>query len=435
MDDGSDQPLPWYIAAVWTIILGAFFFLIYGVCNWITSLRPGVGSFYWDWEPGIPFVPALILPYMSLDLFFAGAIFLCRRGELKTHVKRVVTAILIAAVCFLLFPLRFSFIRPVTTGFSGFLFGWLKLDQPFNQMPSLHIALCAIVWAPYGRRVHGFLRYILMGWFILIAASAVLTYQHHMVDILGGAILAIVVFYLFPWHAASEEHGNHLAARNLRVAAIYGLAALAFFALAYALRPWGWLLLWLTASMLLVALAYAGAGPRIFRKRQGRFSWAATVLLSPYLAGARISHALYRRSSDSCCQVTPHIILGGRLNRAKAQHLAAQGITAVLDLTPECREPRWPVSVEYKNLQVLDLTLPSEDQLREGVKFIKDHAGAGTVYVHCALGFSRSAGVLAAYLLDSSAASTAEEAIEMIRRVRPQIVVTPQWTKLLRQFE
>jgi protein-tyrosine phosphatase/membrane-associated phospholipid phosphatase len=435
MDDGSDQPLPSYIGAVWTIILGAFFFLIYGLCNWITSMRPGVGSFYWSWESGIPFVPALILPYMSLDLFFAGAIFLCRRGELKTHVKRVVTAILLAAVCFLLFPLKFSFIRPATTGFSGLLFDWLKLDQPYNQMPSLHIALCAIVWAPYARRTHGLLRYILIGWFILIAASAVLTYQHHMIDILGGAILATIVFFLFPWPAASDEDGNHLAARNLRVATVYGLSALALFTVAYVFRPWGWLVLWPAASMLLVALAYAGAGPRIFRKRHGRFSWAATVLLSPYLFGARISHAMYRRSSDSCCQVTPNIILGGRLNRTKTRQLAAEGITAVLDLTPECREPRWPVSVHYKNLQILDLTLPSESLVREAVKFIKDQAGVGTVYVHCALGFSRSAGVLAAYLLESSAASTAEEAIEMIRRVRPQIVVTPQWTTLLRQFE
>jgi len=435
MDDGSDQPLPWYIAAVWTIILGAFFFLVYGVCNWITSLRPGVGSFYWDWERGIPLVPALILPYMSLDLFFAGAIFLCRRRELKIHVTRVVAAISIAAVCFLLFPLRFSFIRPATTGFSGFLFDWLKLDRPFNQMPSLHIALCAIVWAPYGRRAHGLLRYILMGWFILIAASPVLTYQHHMIDILGGALLAIIVFYLFPWHAASEEQGNHLASRNTKVAAVYGLSSLVLFALAYTLRPWGWLLLWPTVSMLLVALAYAGAGPRIFRKRQGRFSWAANVLLIPYLTGARISHAMYRRSSDSCCQVTPNIILGGRVNRAEARKLASNGITAVLDLTSECRAPGWPISIEYKNLQILDLTLPSETLVRDAVTFIKDNARVGTVYVHCALGFSRSAGVLAAYLLESSAASTAEEAIEMIRRIRPQIVVTPQWTSLLRQFE
>jgi len=435
MDDGVDQPLPRYIAALWTIILGSFFFLVYGLCNWITSLRSGVGSFYWDWERGIPFVPALILPYMSLDLFFAGAIFLSRRRELNIHAKRVVTAISIAAVCFLLFPLRFSLIRPDTTGFPGFLFDWLKLDRPYNQMPSLHIALCAIVWAPYSRRVRGLLRYILMGWFILIAASPVLIYQHHMIDILGGALLAIIVFYLFPWHAPSEGHGDYLAARKVKVAAIYGLSALALFALAYALRPWGWLLLWPTVSMLLVAVAYAGAGPRIFRKRQGRFSWAATALLIPYLTGARISHALYRRSSDSSCQVTPNIILGGRLNRATARQLAAKGITAVLDLTPECREPRWPASVAYKNLQILDLTLPSETLLRDAVAFINDHARVGSVYVHCALGFSRSAGVLAAYLLESCAASTAEESIEMIRRVRPQIVITPQWIRLLRQFE
>ena len=430
MDGDSDPPLRWPLATLWAIVLGGFFFLIYGACNWITSLRAGIGSFYFPWERQLPFVPWMIVPYMSLDLFFVGAIFLCRRSELNTHAKRVVTAISIAAVCFLLFPLRFAFVRPETTGFPGMLFDWLKLDQPYNQFPSLHIALRSIVWAPYGRRVRGPLRWALIGWFVLIGASAVLTYQHHMIDIIGGEILTVVVFYLFPWSAdETVESGS----RNLRVASIYGVSAAALLEVAYALRPWGALLAWPAVSLALMTLAYAGVGARVFRKRNGRPAWAATLLLGPYLLGASISHAIYRRICAPWNQLTPHVILGCRLTSKQALQLRDLGVTAVLDLTAECRECDRLLGLEYKNVQILDLTLPTERQLSEAIAFIERHNGQGIVYIHCALGFSRSAGVLAAYLLKSSRAATAEQAIEMVRKVRPGIVVSPRWEVLLRK--
>jgi len=53
--------------------------------------------------------------------------------------------------------------------------------------------------------------------------------------------------------------------------------------------------------------------------------------------------------------------------------------------------------------------------------------------VHCALGFSRSAGVLAAYLLESSAAHSFEEAESMLRMVRPRILLSRGWKALLEQ--
>src|SRR5262249_23486395 len=117
----SDQPLSWWMRGIWIVILGGFFFLVYGGCNWISAQRASVPSFSWAWEQRIPFIPTLIVPYMSLDLFFAGAIWLCGKNELKLHAKRVVAAISIAAVCFLVFPLKYSFAKPETTGFYGLL--------------------------------------------------------------------------------------------------------------------------------------------------------------------------------------------------------------------------------------------------------------------------------------------------------------------------
>src|SRR5207249_8670200 len=63
--DGMDQPAPrrpWLAAALWMAFLGPLFFLVYGACNWITSLRSDVGSCYFGWERLIPFVPSFIIP-------------------------------------------------------------------------------------------------------------------------------------------------------------------------------------------------------------------------------------------------------------------------------------------------------------------------------------------------------------------------------------
>jgi hypothetical protein len=89
------------------------FLIVYGGCNWITSHRANVGTFYFDWERAIPFVPFFILPYMSIDLFFPAAPYLCRSDrELSVCAKRIATAILVAGMCFLIWPLRSGRRRP-----------------------------------------------------------------------------------------------------------------------------------------------------------------------------------------------------------------------------------------------------------------------------------------------------------------------------------
>ena len=54
--------------------LSILFLIVYGGCNWITARRSDVGVFYFQWERTIPFVPLLILPYMSIDIFFIAAL-------------------------------------------------------------------------------------------------------------------------------------------------------------------------------------------------------------------------------------------------------------------------------------------------------------------------------------------------------------------------
>src|SRR5205814_4179521 len=110
---------------LWAVGAISLFFLFYGGCLYLTSLRSHVPSLYFSWERYIPFVPWMIVPYMSIDLFFAGSFFVCRtKKELNALGRRVMLATVIAAACFIAFPLRFAFDSPAASGWLGSLIGW-----------------------------------------------------------------------------------------------------------------------------------------------------------------------------------------------------------------------------------------------------------------------------------------------------------------------
>jgi membrane-associated phospholipid phosphatase len=193
-----------------SIGLSVLFLIVYGGCNWITAHRANVGTFFFWWEIAIPFVPFFILPYLSIDLFFVVAPFLCRTDrELSVLVKRIATAIVVAGVCFLLFPLRFAFPRPHAESWLGAVFDWFRgMDAPFNLLPSLHAALMLILADVYLRHTQGPVRLALAVWFVFIALSPILTYQHHLIDIAGGFVLAALCFWTFRDRDLSSPQSN-----------------------------------------------------------------------------------------------------------------------------------------------------------------------------------------------------------------------------------
>src|SRR6185503_19945901 len=64
-------------AAAASLSLSVLFVAVYGATAWLTSLRDDVGTWSFEWERRLPLVPWLIVPYMSLELFFVAAPFLC----------------------------------------------------------------------------------------------------------------------------------------------------------------------------------------------------------------------------------------------------------------------------------------------------------------------------------------------------------------------
>ena len=202
-------PRPWAPAAGWLMLLGPGFFLVYGACNAFTARRQDVGTFYFAWEKHIAFIPWMIVPYLSIDLFFAGSFFLCAdRPALRTHALRITAAILLSAAGFLLFPLSFGWPRPVVHGWLGALFVPLNtLDLPGNLCPSLHISLRSILWRVYGPAVRAqtWLWTAACAWFALIGASTLFIYQHHVVDLLGGWLVAWLCCALIREKALSDR--------------------------------------------------------------------------------------------------------------------------------------------------------------------------------------------------------------------------------------
>jgi protein-tyrosine phosphatase len=413
-------------------LLSALFLVVYGGCNWITAHRAHVGTLFFEWERHIPFVPLMIIPYMSIDLFFVAAPFLCRdERELSTFAKRVSFAIVVAGICFLLFPLRFAFERPHVSGWLGAIFNTFRnFDQPYNLLPSLHIALRTILACLYARHSRGLLRVASNIWFSLIGFSTVLTYQHHVIDVAGGFVLAGYCFYIF-----RETPTAMPVLGNARVGSYYAAGAIVCIVFAVLLWPWGSLLFWPAIALSIVAAGHFGLGPAVFRKTNGQLLLSAKFALGPVLLGQQISLLYYRRTCRRWDEIAPGVLMGRKLNEHEAEEAIRSGVIAVLDLTSEFSEAKPFLAMRYLNIPILDLTAPTQDQLRQMAEFIEKNRDSGKVYVHCKIGYSRSGGAVGAYLLASGKATSAEQAIEILRRARPSIIVRPEIVEALQIFE
>jgi protein-tyrosine phosphatase/membrane-associated phospholipid phosphatase len=424
------QMIIWATAA--SVLLSLLFFIVYGGANWLTSQRHDVGTWYFAWEEAIPFVPLMVVPYMSIDLFFTAAPFLCgSRRELAVYYRRIVLAIVVAGICFLVLPLKLGYARPRLDGWMGTAFGWFfATDLPYNLCPSLHIALRTILAETYSRHTRGGWRIASNVWFSLVGASTLLTHQHHVIDVVGGFILGGLCFYLIPARRLSHE-----LTPNRRIAANYLVGALASSAVAALLWPWGSILIWPTASCVVAATGYLRFGPAIYRKTAGRLPWSSRFLFAPLIAGHRLSILYYSRQCQAWDEVTPHVWIGRTLSNREAVDAARRGVSAVLDLTAELSEATTFLALRYLNVPILDLTGPTPDQLKRCLEFISKNAKQGVVYVHCKVGYSRSAAVVAAYLIASGAALSSEEAIAHVRSVRPAIVIRPEAIAAIRSFE
>jgi protein-tyrosine phosphatase len=225
-------------------------------------------------------------------------------------------------------------------------------------------------------------------------------------------------------------------APNRRIAGYYAVGALLTVLLTTQGWPWTAALLWPAVSLALVSAAYLGVGPAIYGKRNGRLPLGSRVLFAPTLAGQYASLWYYRRHSTAWDRVVPGLLIGRTLTAPEATALLDHGVTAVLDLTAEFSEHAALRRLAYRNIPLLDLTAPTMHQLHAAVDFIRGHIAAGhVVYVHCKVGYSRTATAVGAYLIASGQCTSLDEALALLRAARPGIVIRPEALHALQAFQ
>ncbi|TRC93641.1 phosphatase PAP2/dual specificity phosphatase family protein [Mesorhizobium sp. WSM4303] len=404
-------------AALWLALLAPLFYSTYGFANWLASRRDHVGSIVFAWEHAIPFVAWTIVPYWSINLFYGLSLLLntTRRG-VDRLAGRYLTAQIIAVSCFIAFPLTATFVRPETTGLPGFLFAVLGgFDKPFNQAPSLHIALLVIIWDHWRHvlvrhRLGATLGPVWHVWCVLIAASVLTTRQHHFIDIPTGALLGLFALWLFPakgelpfwsFRPATDPNARRLAGYYALGAALAlaGAAAGAFVSADFLI------LLWPALALGIVAFAYAGADAKVFQKAaDGSVSLASRILLLPYRLGARINVWAWTRELAPQAEITDGVFFGRFPSAEEANRFGT-----VIDLAGELERPGG-VTCRWISYAMLDLVAPPHDRLERAVAATELARRRGTVLVCCALGFQRSAAIIADWLVVTGRSHTAAQA-------------------------
>jgi membrane-associated phospholipid phosphatase len=188
------------IAWLQTIVLTAWFALVFGGANWITASRATRVRVHLDAELQIPLIPGFMLFYMSIYGLFLIAPFVLRsRREITMLAMAQALTIFVAGICFLLIPGSLAF-APATDSQLGIWSGIFRVaDQwnlDYNLVPSLHVALsvvCVEFFAPHASTGG---KILLRTWAVLIAVATVVTHQHHLLDAFTGFLLASAIVWL-----------------------------------------------------------------------------------------------------------------------------------------------------------------------------------------------------------------------------------------------
>lgn len=370
------------------ILLNSFLFaLCYPLTNYLAHQADVQTNVLMPFEPLAPFIPWMIVPYASSPLLLAASFLMVNRpAELQTLSHRMMFCTLLACLIFAAMPLNFPLVRPepnqpvLAAGYR--LLG--MLDQPYNQLPSLHVAYCVMFWRTLPRFVW------LTLWLCVVIVSTVLTWQHLLADVAGGVALGLMACAMVP-RTQSTRHS---------VAFYYQVGAALVLLWASAIN-YIWLGGYLALSLALVARAYVLHDTGFLTKQNGRHPAWIWALYGPYLIGYRfcwqaVRH--YRRQAwDS---KVPGLLVGRCLCASEAKNLPDD--CTVIDLSPELNEPL-ELCKHYWHFPLLDMCAPTPAQLRPILDRLQIERQAGnTVYLHCAMGLSRSQFVALLYLKKTS---------------------------------
>ena len=195
---------------LWTGILGALvvslvFFPIYVGGNMTTGVLSQRLHLYAAFELALPFLPAMIVAYLSMFILFLVPAFQLTESELWALVRRLVVASILGGLVFLVLPSEVGFTEHSDAGRWQPLYELVySVDGRANAVPSFHVIYTSTILLALMDVATPRLRILYALWLIVICASTVLTHRHHLLDVASGLAMAIAVRRLGLGRAATS---------------------------------------------------------------------------------------------------------------------------------------------------------------------------------------------------------------------------------------
>jgi hypothetical protein len=157
------------------------------------------------WDRHIPFIPAWVWIYLVPYVIGPPIVGLLSRATFRWFVVRGLLLVFLSLAVFAVYPTRT--VRPPRPEASAdwttqFYRSMVEIDEPpANAAPSLHVSLtCLLAWA--------LLRDFPRWWLAtvvgvsLVWLATLLTWQHHLIDVATGALLASLLTLPWPFRRA-----------------------------------------------------------------------------------------------------------------------------------------------------------------------------------------------------------------------------------------
>ncbi len=189
----------WVTYLRYAVLLDILFVAVYGGAGWLASGYLHPVDLYFFQELSIPFVPAFIYIYFSISILFILPLFALDEAALRSLAGRVALAILLSGLVFVLLPTNLGFTRPAYVLGHELIFKIMyAVDPPHNLFPSLHVAYSALIINSLVTHSPPTFRWLFLAWLGFLCVSVILVYQHHVIDIPGGLLVAWLAAKLYP---------------------------------------------------------------------------------------------------------------------------------------------------------------------------------------------------------------------------------------------
>jgi len=168
-------------------------------------------------DKAIHIEPLAVYPYFSFYLFIILGVTFVRERTFLTFIHATALCGLISHFIFMFIPTAVSR-EAIIVEQAPWLYDWLvSWDAPRNALPSFHASISVLTALMINRsKPHLFVKILSWIWVIIIFWSALAIRQHHLVDLLAGAVLASAC-WLFVKRSRSEVFQREESGLNTRL--------------------------------------------------------------------------------------------------------------------------------------------------------------------------------------------------------------------------